>query len=132
MNKSKIFYILLILCGLSLNAFAEEKAVTLKISQDFGKEIILEKKVSLETHDSVMDILKKNTRIETAFGGGFVTQINGVPAVPDSKEKKYWLYYVNGILAQVGAMGYFPNNNDVIWWDYRLTDDSIFKTHANP
>lgn len=46
--------------------------------------------------------------------GGFVTSINGISQ--DTKAGKYWLYYVNGEFAQVGAGEYIVQDGDEITW----------------
>jgi len=69
----------------------------------------------------VLDVLLDATNIQTTFGGGFVTQINGVPKDLNAKSKS-WFYYVNGVLAGVGALSYYPSNGEHIWWDYHSWD----------
>lgn len=116
MKKSLIFFFILTAAAfLPAKSWAQD-TVELWITHQFTGATLLEKKIPLNG-ESVMELLEKNAEIKTAFGGGFVTEINSL--AQDEKEKKYWLYYINGILAQVGARGYFPKANDVIWWNYQ-------------
>ncbi len=46
--------------------------------------------------------------------GGLVTSINGVSQDPSAS--KYWMYYINGELAPVGAGDYIVQNGDEIVW----------------
>ena len=45
---------------------------------------------------------------------GLVTSINGISQ--DADAGKYWLYYVNGEFAQVGAKDYIVQDGDEITW----------------
>lgn len=48
--------------------------------------------------------------------GYFVEEINGVRNNPQSGE--YWIYYVNGQSATVGASQYIVKKDDIITWKY--------------
>ncbi len=69
--------------------------------------------VSLAAGSTVFDLM-------TACGvpfeeeGGFVTSINGVSQ--DASAGLYWLYYINGEFAQVGAAEYIVQEGDEITW----------------
>lgn len=52
--------------------------------------------------------------------GFFVEEINGKRQNP--KEKKYWIYYINGEKAKVGISTYIVQLNDVIEWKYKASD----------
>ncbi|MDS1029252.1 DUF4430 domain-containing protein [Bacillota bacterium LX-D] len=92
------------------------KTVSLWITKDFGKSSLLKKEIILEKNWTVFDVLQSSAQLETAQGGGFITGINGLTA--ESGQKKAWMYYVNGIFANVGVLDYLPHLGDVIWWDY--------------
>lgn len=94
--------------------------VTLWITRDFGNNSILNKKVVLKKDWSVFDVLETNTQMTTSYGGSFIKSINGITSKSGGfgGEQKAWLYYVNGIFADVGALDYYPQPGDVIWWDY--------------
>jgi hypothetical protein len=46
--------------------------------------------------------------------GGFVISINGIPQ--DTKAGLYWMYYINGELAPIGAAEYVVQDGDEITW----------------
>lgn len=48
--------------------------------------------------------------------GFFVEEINGL--VQNPKERTYWIYYINGETASVGASQYIVQPNDIIEWRY--------------
>ncbi|SDD46542.1 protein of unknown function [Terribacillus halophilus] len=74
-----------------------EQQVTVTLTED-GKEIS-SKVVSFEEGDSLMDVMKENFDVED--DGGMITSINGHSQ--DKGKNKYWLYTVNGEMAEVGA-----------------------------
>ena len=106
-------------CG--QKAVVEDNTTEIIISKDFGNEQVLRKTTSFEENDSVLDVMKENFEIETAYGGGFVNSINGLKSGftgVGSKQKLDWFYYVNGTLAQIGADDYRLKQNDIVIWDY--------------
>lgn len=54
--------------------------------------------------------------------GVFVEEINGVKN--GDKKNFYWMYYVNGESASVGASQYTLQSGDVIEWKFEDTTDS--------
>ena len=107
------YLIPIILLLTSLNVYAADSA-KLVISEDFNSPTLSYSELNNDT--SVMDLLRSEAKIDTAYGGGFVSKINDTPS---SKTKgKDWFYYVNGILANEGALTYKVNPGDHVWWDY--------------
>ena len=55
------------------------------------------------------------------MSGSFVDGINGLISKGTglTGERLDWFYFVNGIFSDVGALDYFPEPGDVVWWDYR-------------
>ncbi len=84
------------------------------VSLYYGKETLLKKEV--KSGQSVLDALKAVANVSTSYGGAFVNGINGIYS--DSQKKMDWFYYVNGILANVGAASYILQGGDVVRWDY--------------
>ncbi len=82
------------------------------ISINFGEKTI--KDVRVETNVTVMKALEENANITTAYGGRFVTSIDGI----SQNSTFFWFYYVNGLLSNVGAEDYVIHPGDVIRWDY--------------
>lgn len=91
------------------------------ITQNYGAETVLEEAVSYQPDRSVMEgLLATEAEVETAYGGDFVSVINGLSTQNSglTGERYDWFYYVNGIFADVGALDYLPLPGDQIWWDY--------------
>lgn len=67
-----------------------------------------------EEGKTALELLKKHakTETETSSLGDYVVSING----NDGGGTKYWLYYVNGQQANIGAGAYITKNNDNIEW----------------
>ncbi|MBF8982536.1 DUF4430 domain-containing protein [Lutibacter sp. B2] len=107
----------------------ETGKVNVIISKDFGNKELSKKNVDFSKDLSVMEVMEENFKVETAYGGGFINAIDGLKSgftgVKD-KKKKDWFYYVNGILAQVGAEDYYLTPNDFIIWDYHDWDNNIY------
>ncbi len=101
-----------------------EPTVQLRISKNFRDQLSLTS-LPLKEKDSVIDLLRRAAVIQTAYAGGFVTQINGIPEA-FSNDQKNWFYYVNGILSQVGALQYRPDNGTQIWWDFHPWKDALY------
>lgn len=94
--------------------------VILWVTKDFGNKSILQKTVALQKDWSVFEVLETSARITTAHGGGFIDSINGIKSDSGGLggKKQDWFYYVNGVFADVGALDYYPQPGEVIWWDY--------------
>lgn len=69
-----------------------------------------------EDGKNALDLLKSKTQIQTQDSsiGIFVISINGVT----NSEDHFWMFYVNGELAQVGPDQYITKNADKIEWRY--------------
>ncbi len=53
------------------------------------------------------------------FGGDLGYLIEEINGVKNSvRDKKYWIYYINGKKAAVGVSNYKPQTNDTISWKY--------------
>jgi hypothetical protein len=125
-------YLITWLCGCSTQAPVTEhdittsnseikNTVTVVVTRDFGKELILERDIELETENSAMEALQAAAEVETKYGGGFVSSINGIGSEyggVDSK-KKDWFFYINGIASKVGAGDYILRSGDIEHWDFR-------------
>jgi len=124
--------LLSVLCGCSTQIPSPERhsepvtsaaasEVTVVVTQDFGKEVLLEQKVEIEPDTTAMDALQMTARVETKYGGGFVSAINGVSSEYKgaNKSMKDWFFYINGIASNVGARDYVLQNGDIEHWDFR-------------
>jgi len=93
---------------------SEQIEVRVIVSHDFGNEALLDELVMVDNGSSALDALEEVASVETAYGGGFVTAINGT----SSAAGEDWFFYVNGILTNVGARGYALRQGDVERWDF--------------
>ncbi len=50
--------------------------------------------------------------------GEFITSINGVK----NSNTQSWIYYVNGVEAQVGVSNYKINTGDIVSWKYEKSN----------
>lgn len=99
------------------SASAENIIISLGITNSLGQEELWEYEVHLEHGGTAMDALFEavgEQNVETAYGGGYVTVINGVR----EGGGQAWFYYINGFLADRGAGGYTLRGGDVEQWDY--------------
>ena len=94
--------------------------VTIIATENFGKTVLLDKKLIIESGESAMDILNKVATVTTTYGGGYVESINGIKSQYNggAGEKKDWLYYINGMLASVGSNMYKLHPDDIERWDF--------------
>ncbi len=65
---------------------------------------------------SVLDALRATNPVETAYGGGFVSAIDGVAS--DRSGQRDWFFYVNGVSPDRGADQQRLGPGDSVWWDY--------------
>ncbi len=91
------------------------------VTRDFGKQLMLSELVTVDENTSAMDALMEVAEVETAYGGGFVSAINGISSQYEGahQEKKDWFFYVNGISSNVGALDYTLCPGDTEHWDFR-------------
>lgn len=94
---------------------AETADVEFYISENMTRQLA-QRRVVAEQGSSVGSLLRREFPIASTYGGGFITQISGHPASPVYGCD--WFYYVNGVMAPVGASAYKPNVGDHVWWDY--------------
>ncbi|MGI6488077.1 MAG: DUF4430 domain-containing protein [Syntrophomonadaceae bacterium] len=92
--------------------------VTLLVTQNYGQRILFDQKVKLDCQATVMDIMQSHLQVESG-PGGYVNAINGVKAGEGKTGgRSDWMYYINGICANVGAASCQLQKGDVVWWDY--------------
>lgn len=120
--------LLLVGCGQTTNETADVSApVTIEsssevevqellvsISVTVDGEVIEEGDVEVEVEEgqNLLEVMKENFDIEEA--DGFISSINGYEQ--DDAEGKYWLYDVNGEMAEVGAADFELSDGDQIEW----------------
>ena len=85
------------------------------ISEDFGAHVLRTARVA--PGQSVMAALQGAAKVSTTYGGRFVQSIDGTSG--SLKKGADWLYFVNGVEADVGASDWTLRTGDTAWWDYR-------------
>ena len=106
-------------CGVGPGAERSGAGVDLRVTRDFGRQLVLaEEGLRIREDETVMRLLKRSADVDTRFGGGFVQAIDGV-AGRGRGETSDWFYYVNGIEADEGAADYELSPGDVVQWDRR-------------
>lgn len=93
-----------------------QKTVTFKIVT--ADTVLAERELEFEEGDTVLETLEKHFDVEAT--DGFVSSIEG--ATQSKDDQLYWMYYVNGEMADVGAADYQLSSGDLVEW--RLEDFS--------
>jgi len=94
-------------------------AATVIVTRDFGAAQLTTARAA--PGQSALNALRRTADVGTAYGGRFVTAIDGLEG---SKSQQHdWLYYVNGIDPGVGAADMDLHPGDREWWDYRYWRD---------
>ena len=95
-------------------------SVRIIVTRGFGEPAILEKTVAIGEDTTALDGLQMVASVETKYGGGFVSSIEGISSQYDgaNKTKEDWLFYINGISLSIGAGGYILRDGDSEHWDY--------------
>jgi hypothetical protein len=91
-----------------------DDATAILVTQGCGDEVVVPK-TEVEPGQTAMQALDRVADIETDSGGAFVTAIEGIEQ--DEDAQLAWLYYVNGVAAEVGAAELTLEEGDVEWWD---------------
>ncbi len=65
---------------------------------------------------SAFELLKANSQVVASESplGVFITEINGIK----NTNEEFWLFYINGELAPVGADKYITKDGDTIEWRF--------------
>lgn len=74
----------------------------------------LRREAALPAGSNVEDLMKACGVPFEKEPSGFITSINGISQ--DPAEGLYWIYYVNGVMGNVGASQYVIQEGDVITW----------------
>ncbi|MBI5310108.1 MAG: DUF4430 domain-containing protein [Actinobacteria bacterium] len=101
---------------------AARDGVTLVVTRDFGAkqqrpEIVTEPTKGL----TAMRQLESAAKIESSYGGRYVTSIDGV--AQDLSEGYDWLFYVDGVESDVGAAAVKPVAGQLVQWDFHRWRD---------
>lgn len=96
----------------------KQNTTELYVSRDFGSSTVFEGKAELNQGDTVTDLMGRNLKIETEYGGAFIKSINNLSSSKINGQQHDWFYYINGIAPSVGANAYKLNTDDKIYLDY--------------
>jgi hypothetical protein len=112
-----------VLCGLAgggcgLGAGRAPGGIGLTVTRDFGRTVLHQSSTPRVVGDeTVMQLLMRNARVGTAYGGGFVQSVDGLAGQHAGGRPVDWFYYVNGIQAAHGAADTRLHAGDRVWWD---------------
>jgi len=105
-------------CGVGPGSGVGE--VSLTVTRDYGAEPVMPVAADdASESDTVMRLLDRETEIETRFGGGFVSSIEGLAEASRDGRRHSWFFFVNGVESPVGAADFALLGGEAIWWDYR-------------
>lgn len=106
--------------GCGVGPGEEVGAASLTVTRDYGgEEVLPEATDEVSESDTVMRLLDREAEIETRFGGGFVSAIEGLAEAEEGGRRYDWFFYVNGVESPVGAADFDLHGGEAIWWDYR-------------
>ncbi|MGE5390719.1 MAG: DUF4430 domain-containing protein [Deltaproteobacteria bacterium] len=97
--------------------------VRLVVTRDFGQSLLSDFWVPVDKPITALELTTSNLKTETAYGGVFITSINGLASgytgkAAWNKEKEDWFLYYNGKMSPAGANNITVKGGDIIWWDY--------------
>ncbi len=106
------------LAGCSLGPGAAPSGVKLSVTEDFGaKNLLTFSSPKVGGTETAMSLLVRNAKVDTEYGGGFVSSIDGHSEGHEYGKPLDWFYYVNGEEAAKGAADTVVHSGDRIWWD---------------
>jgi hypothetical protein len=90
------------------------------VTRGFGEPAIVAETIAIGEDTTALDGLQMVADVETKYGGGFVSSIEGISSKYEeaNKTKEDWLFYINGISLSTGAGGYILQDGDHEHWDY--------------
>jgi Domain of unknown function (DUF4430) len=97
------------------------RAAVVTVTRGFGQRALVSARAA--PGQSALMALRRVAHVSTAYDGRFVQAIDGLDG--DRSQSVGWLYFVNGIQANVGAADYTLHPGDREWWDYRYWNQLI-------
>lgn len=97
---------------------------TLQITQSIntGKTPHLTNTLTVKTGTTALDILTKSQKViikDTSLG----KLVDSIDDVKNGTDNKYWIFYINGKQASIGADKYKLQNNDSIEWRFQTYEE---------
>jgi Domain of unknown function (DUF4430) len=96
-------------------AEGDQGSASLWVTRDRGSRVLATSRVPAGV--SALEALRRETDVETRYGGRFVQSIDGLAGSASSQRD--WFFFVNGLEADRGAAEVRLHRGDVLWWDYR-------------
>jgi hypothetical protein len=101
--------------------------VRLVVSQDFGATVSHDVRVPFEKGATALQLLAEQADVETGYGGGFVTAVDGQRSTSSDGDKAAdWFYWVDGRMGRTGAGDVKLSGGQTIWWDYHRWQGAMF------
>lgn len=111
-------------------AKVSETPVTVSFPVSFEQRIVVPgKPIATESakakkDESALSVLSRTHTVETKhFSFGDVA--NSIDQVVGGTDGKYWIFYVNGKMSEVGAGEYTVRSGDVITWKFQKEGESL-------
>ncbi|MDY6065649.1 MAG: DUF4430 domain-containing protein [Finegoldia sp.] len=96
--------------GASTDTQKQGTKIQIVINDTVNNKEILTEEVVLEEGQNLQKYLEENQG--AVFENGMMTELKGIKQ--DNDKKQYWMYYVNGEMAQVGIGDYQAKENDKV------------------
>jgi hypothetical protein len=101
--------------------------VRLVVSQDYGETVSHDVVVPFEDGLTVLQLLAEQADVETGYGGGFVTAVDGLESTfGDSDDAADWFYWVDGRMGRTGAADLTLRAGQTVWWDFHRWQGAMF------
>ena len=107
--------------------------VRLVVSRDFGATVLRDVIVPATAKLDVLRLLAENAEIDTGYGGRFINGIDGLKSSfsgTSSAGAADWFYWVDGVMADVGAGSWKLRGGESVWWDYHRWSDAMYIPQA--
>jgi hypothetical protein len=112
-------------CGLGAGKELEGDGAQLRVTRDFGHELIGKVGTAhVREDETVMRLLRSRFDVDTRYGGRFVQSIGGLEG-RGAGGRDDWFFFVNGLESDEGAGEFELSPGDRVQWDYRRWDAAM-------